>query len=245
MKILIVDDERLARQQLERLLGDIGPPYEMVGEATNGAVAIEQCARKDVDLVLMDIRMPVMDGLEAAARLMAQDPPPAVIFTTAYDEHALTAFERNAVDYLLKPVRKERLKSALDRARSLTRPQLQALDAFKELSDVYVYANFRGGVLRIPVTEVYFFHAEQKYVVARHQGGETLLEDSLKSLEQLVGNEFLRIHRNALVAKSYLSGLEKRPDGRCWVQFNDIEDRLEVSRRHLPGVRRWLKGGGE
>ncbi len=243
MRILIVDDEQLARGRLEQLLQEIGPPYESVGQAGSGEEAVRLCSSLEVDLVLMDIRMPGMDGLEATARLMGLTPAPAVIFVTAYEEHALEAFDRNAVDYLLKPVRRERLQAALSRAQSLSRAQLQVLDELNESAETYVYSNFRGGVLRISVDEIYFFHAEQKYVVARHPGGEALLEESLKSLEQQAGSGFLRIHRNALVSKKYLSALEKRSDGHFQVCFRDIEDRLEVSRRHLPEVRRWLKGG--
>jgi two-component system response regulator AlgR len=187
--------------------------------------------------------MPGMSGLETAAQLMALDPAPAVIFTTAYNEHALEAFERNAVDYLLKPVRRERLEVALGRAQALSRVQLQALDDLEENSETYVYSNFRGGVLRISVEDIYFFRAEQKYVMARHLEGEAILEDSLISLEQQMGTGFLRVHRNALVAKRYLNALEKRPDGHFQVCLKDIDDRIEVSRRHLPEVRRWLKSG--
>jgi two-component system response regulator AlgR len=242
MKILIVDDEQLARERLEQLLREIGSPHQVIGQAASGEEAIKLCSSHAADLVLLDIQMPGMNGLEAASHLMAQDPAPAVIFVTAYDEHALEAFDRNAVDYLLKPVRRERLEAALNRAQALTRVQLQALDELQEDPDNYVYSNFRGGVLRIPVKEIYFFRAEQKYVVARHTEGEALLEESLKSLEQQLGEQFLRIHRNALAAKRYLNAMEKRQDGHFQVCFRDIEERLEVSRRHLPEVRRWLKG---
>ncbi len=243
MKILIVDDEQLGRERLVLLVQEIGAPYTVVGQAASGDEAMEMCSSHGIDLVLMDIRMPGMDGLEAAARIMHHDPPPAVVFVTAYEEHALEAFDKNAVDYLLKPVRRERLEVALGRAQALSRAQIQALDQMKGEGIDYVYSNYRGGVLRIPIEEIYFFHAEQKYVVARHQGGEALLEESLKSLEQQVGARFLRIHRNALAATGFISGLEKRPDGHFQVYFRDIDDRLEVSRRHLPEVRRWLKGG--
>jgi two-component system response regulator AlgR len=242
MKILIVDDEQLARERLEQLLNEIGSPYEVADQAASGEEAVKLCSSLEIDLVLLDIRMPGMDGLEAAVHLMEQEPAPAVIFVTAYDEHALEAFDRNAVDYLLKPVRRERLEEALNRAQALSRVQLQALDEIQGDADSYVYSNFRGGVQRIPVQEVYYFRAEQKYVVVKHPGGEALLEESLKSLEQQLGGRFLRIHRNALVAKRYLNAMEKRPDGHFQVCFRDIDDRLEVSRRHLPEVRRWLKG---
>ncbi|MCP3672042.1 MAG: response regulator transcription factor [Gammaproteobacteria bacterium] len=243
MKILIVDDEQLGRERLMQLVEKIGSPYTVVAQAASGAEAVEMCTALEIDLVLMDIRMPGINGLEAAARIMRNDPPPAVIFVTAYEEHALEAFDRNAVDYLLKPVRKERLELALGRAQALSRVQIQALDELKGNTTAYVYSSFRGGVLRIPADEVYFFRAEQKYVIARHRDGEALLEESLKTLEQQMGESFLRIHRNALAAKGWLSGLEKRPDGHFQVYFRDIDDRLEVSRRHLPEVRRWLKGG--
>ncbi len=243
MKILIVDDEQLGRERLAQLVEEIGAPYAVIGQAASGAEAVEMCSALEIDLVLMDIRMPGVDGLEAAARIMCNDPPPAVIFVTAYEEHALEAFDRNAVDYLLKPVRRGRLELALGRAQALSRVQIQALDGLQGDATAYVYSSFRGGVLRIPVDEIYFFRAEQKYVIARHRDGEALLEESLKTLEQQMGDSFLRIHRNALAAKSRLSGLEKRPDGHFQVYFRDIDDRLEVSRRHLPEVRRWLKGG--
>ncbi len=242
MRILIVDDEQLARERLARLLDGIGAPYEIAGQASSGEEAIELCSSLEVDLVLLDIRMPGIDGLETAAQLMAHDPAPAVIFVTAYEEHALEAFDKSAVDYLLKPVRQERLEAALNKAQALSRAQLQALDELQGNTETFVYSNFRGGVLRIPVEEIYFFRAEQKYVVAKHLGGESLLEDSLKSLEQQMGNCFLRIHRNALVAKKYLNALEKRSDGHFQVCLRETEDRLEVSRRHLTEVRRWLKG---
>lgn len=243
MNILIVDDEKLGRHLLAQLLEELGPPYTCVAQAASGEEALERCATMAVDLVLMDIRMPGMGGLEAAARLARHDPPPAVVFVTAYEEHALEAFDRNAVDYLLKPVRRERLEAALTRAQALSRVQLQTLDELQGGSSSYVYSNYRGGVLRIPVNEIYFFRAEQKYVMARHPGGEALLEESLKTLEQQIGDGFLRIHRNALAAKQYLTGLERRPDGHCQICFKGIDDRLEVSRRHLPDIRRWLKSG--
>ncbi len=244
MKVLIVDDEALARAHLQRLLEEIGAPYELAGTAANGAQAVEACASTPVDLVLMDIQMPGIDGLEAAVRMTQRETPPAIVFTTAYDEYVLRAFEIHALDYLLKPVRRERLEKALGRARKLTRPQLQQLDALQGRSPEpeFVYAHSRGGERRILLEEILFFRAEQKYVVVRHQEGESLLEESLKSLEQRFGRQFLRIHRNALVAKGSFAGLRKGGDGRFLVQLAGTEECLEISRRHLPEVRRWLKG---
>jgi two-component system response regulator AlgR len=242
MKILIVDDEAPARAQLRSLLGEIGQPYQVAGEAVSGKEALAACDELGVDLVLLDIRMPGMDGLTAAARLTECEQPPAVIFTTAYDEHALAAFEKNAIDYLLKPVRKQRLEQALAKAVSLTRPQLQVLQGLQDEEEAAISATFRGGLQRIPLSDIYYFRAEQKYVVARHVEGEALLEESLKSLEQQFGERFLRIHRNALVAKSQLAGLRKESDGRTLIVLKDLEEQLDVSRRHLAAVRRFIKG---
>jgi two-component system response regulator AlgR len=242
MKILIVDDEMPARAHLRSLLEEIGPPYQVAGEAASGEEALAACHGMPVDLVLLDIRMPGMDGLTAAARLAEGEQPPAVIFTTAFDEHALAAFERNAIDYLLKPVRRRRLEQALDKAVSLTRPQLQVLQGLQNEEEAAISATFRGGLQRIPLSEIYYFRAEQKYVVARHAAGEALLEESLKSLEKQFGERFLRIHRNALVAKSQLAGLRKEDDGRTLIVLKDLEEQLDVSRRHLAEVRRFLRG---
>jgi two-component system response regulator AlgR len=242
MNILIVDDEAPARARLRSLVEELDGDWRVAGEAATGRDALRRCAELAVDVVLLDIRMPDMDGLEAAAALARQETPPAVIFTTAYGEHALAAFEEQAADYLLKPVRAERLARALERVSSFTRAQVQVLTQ-RAREEGYVCANFRGGLQRVPVEEVLYFRAEQKYVTARYGQGELLLEDSLKSLEQRFGDRFLRIHRNALVAHRCLAGLERDADGRCFVCMRDSDERLEVSRRHLPLVRRWLRDG--
>jgi len=241
MNILIVDDEALARSRLRRLVEELEGDWQVVGEARNGREALEQCRIEDVDVVLLDIRMPVMDGLQAAAELAREETPSAVIFVTAYGEHALEAFEEQAVDYLLKPVRADRLRKALERVRGLTRPQLQALAEQFGGEAEYVCAHLRGGIQRLAVDQVLYFRADQKYVTACHHEGELLLEDSLKSLEERFGDRFLRIHRNALVAERHLVGLEKDPEGRAFVRMKGTDDLLEVSRRHLPQVRRWLR----
>ncbi len=242
MKILIVDDEAPARAHLRRLVEEIGPPAEVAGEAADGKEALAFCANNEVDVLLLDIRMPGKDGLAVAAKLAEGETPPAVIFTTAYDEHALQAFDRDAIDYLLKPVRRKRLEKALGRVAALTRPQLQALQKLRgEEGPEYIAVSYRGGLQRIAVTDILFFRAEQKYVVARHIEGEALLEESLKSLEERFGGRFLRIHRNALVSREQVTGLVKEPDGRCLITLAGLDERLEVSRRHLPEVRRFLK----
>ena len=246
MRLLIVDDEAPARQWMRHLVEDLGPPFEISGEAATGAQAVELCKADPVDVVLMDISMPGLDGLEAAGMLARFECPPAVIFTTAYEEHALQAFDRHAVDYLLKPVRLERLRRALDRARTLSRAHLRALEELRLQSDSqrkHLCSHFRGDLQRIPVDEVIYFRADTKYVVARHLRGEVLLEESLKSLEREFADRFLRVHRSALVSREYLMGVEKCLGGSGCARLRGCTDRIEISRRHLPAVRRWLKQG--
>jgi two-component system response regulator AlgR len=242
MKILVVDDELLARQRLASLIDELGPPYELAAEAANGQQALEQCRRHNADLVLMDIRMPGMDGLEAARRLAEGEHPPAVIFTTAYEEHALEAFDSSAQDYLLKPVRRERLLAALQRSQRLTRSQLSAVSEAPEPMP-HLSASYRGGVKTLPLDQVIYLRAEAKYVVARHAEGELLLEESLKSLQERYVAWFQRIHRNALVSRQYLVGLEKDAAGNARAVLRDCDETLEISRRHLAEVRRLLRGG--
>lgn len=254
MNILIVDDEGLARERLTRLVQELGPPYRVVGEARSGEQTLTLCSELDVDLVLLDIRMPGMDGMEAAARLVTAENPPAVIFTTAYEQHALEAFEHSAVGYLLKPIRRSQLAAALERARVPTRPQLETLGRLKEAASgdvaaedtsprTHVCAVYRGALRSIPIEEIRYFRAEEKYVLARYGDGELLLEESLRSLEQDFGARMLRIHRNALVAKAYLTGLERDLEGRYRVLLRGTDESLEVSRRHLPALRSWFRDG--
>ena len=240
--MLIADDEAPARERLRRLLVEIGPPWRLVAEAADGTDALAVCGAQAIDVALLDIRMPRVDGLACARALQGLATPPAVIFVTAYDEHALAAFDAHAVDYLLKPIRRDRLEAALARARSLTRAQLTALDLARQEPE-YLVTTYRGGVARIAVDEVLFLRADQKYVVARHAGGEALLEESLRSLEERFGERFVRIHRNALVARAAVVGLEKDATGGCHVRLRGIPDRLEVSRRHLPEIRAWVREG--
>ncbi len=241
MRILVVDDEALARDRLTALLVEMGDPYEVVGHAANGDEALQLFAQQGVDLVLMDIRMPGTDGLQAARELARSETPPAVIFTTAYEEHALQAFEVQAMDYLLKPVRRARLQQALTRARRLTLAQLQALSALSDRLIPQLSVMYRGGVRRLPLDQVLYLRAESKYVTARHSSGELLLEESLKTLESRYADWFLRIHRNALVARDALVGLERGVDGSMHVRLAGCDELLEVSRRHQTEIRRWLK----
>ena len=245
MNILIVDDEPLARTRLSRMLAEMDG-VEVVGEAGCGREAIAQTDALNPDIVLLDIRMPEMNGLETAMHLSRLERPPAVIFTTAYHEHALDAFEASAVDYLLKPIRRERLAEALGRARRLNRAQLLDLGQAGGGEDTarartHVSASIGGNLQLVPVEEVVYFRAEEKYVVVRHLGGQLLIDDPLKSLEAEFGDRFLRVHRNSLVAMRYVQGLERIPGGRYEIHFRAIEDRVEVSRRLATGVRRRLK----
>lgn len=247
MRILIVDDEAPARQRLRRLLSELAGDYHVAGEAADGLAALEVCEKREVDLVLLDISMPGMDGLEVADRLAELDPPPAVILVTAYTEHALEAFEHRVDDYLVKPVRRQRLQAALDRVRVSTRPQRTALleSANPRGRRSRLSARYRGGLRSVPVAEVIYLQAEQKYVNLRHDSGQLLLDESLKALEEELGELFIRIHRNALVARWAVLGLEKGALGSTLVRLRGCAEGLPVSRRHLPELRRWLRSGSK
>lgn len=242
MNILIADDEPLARARLKRLVEEL-EGYQVLGEASDGKEALLLSSKLNPDLILMDIRMPDMDGLEAALHFSSLENPPAIVFTTAFSEHALAAFDSNAVDYLLKPIRKDRLEQALKKARTINRAQLLELSQNEETSHArtHISAQISGNIQLVPVEEIYYFHAEQKYVTVKHANGEVIIDESLKSLEEEFGDRFVRIHRNALVAKTYLDSLEKRNTGQWVVKLRDVDEKLEVSRRHMTLVRKQIK----
>ena len=242
MKILIVDDESLARQRMRDLLTDLGGT-DIVGEAVNGSEAIEKSVTLKPDLLLMDIRMPVMDGLEAAMHLQGIENPPMIIFTTAYDQHALDAFEVNAVDYLLKPIRMERLDAALQKARPITSKQLKevSLTGDRKSSRSHISVHMRGRITLIPVQDIIYFIADNKYVTVRTASEQHLIEESLVSLEEEFSDRFLRVHRSSLVNTDYLRGMEKNTAGHWRVLMKGIDEKLVVSRRHTPQVRRWVR----
>ena len=242
MKVLVVDDEKLARDRLRELVLELGD-HEVVGEAMNGTEALARTEESSPDVILMDIRMPGMDGLEAAMHLMSLENPPAVIFTTAYDQHALDAFEVSAVDYLLKPIRKERLEKALAKAGKLSLQQLHDFNQGQETPLVrsHMSVHLRGNIRLVPVTDILYFLADSKYVTVRTAKEEHLVEDSLVNLEREFGDSFLRIHRNALVATSYIQGIEKDSGGTWHVVLKDLDRKLAVSRRHTVAVRRWVR----
>ncbi len=242
MKILIVDDEPLARQRLMGILQDLNG-FEACGNASNGKDALRLAQELKPDVVLLDIRMPGMDGIETAHHMNRLSKPPAIIFTTAFSEHALSAFETHAVDYLLKPIKQDRLTEALSAASRLTKPQLDQLKFIDEEPKVrtHICVKTRGSLELVPIEEIRYFMADHKYVTLRTNDHECLIEESLKSLETEFSHIFTRIHRNALVADRYMNGLEKNTDGHCVITINGIDDRLEISRRHLPHVRKKIK----
>ncbi|PZO63132.1 MAG: DNA-binding response regulator [Pseudoxanthomonas suwonensis] len=238
MRVAIVDDEPLARRRLrDLLLARDG--VDVVGEAADGAAGIALCSEHKPDVVLLDIAMPGMDGIDTARQLAALQPAPLVVFCTAYDAHALSAFEAQAIDYLVKPVRAERLATALDRA--------QAMLAGKQAADVqakqrtHLCARMRGNLRLIPIEDVLYLQADEKYVVVHHVRGEDLIEESLKSLEEEFGDRFLRIHRNCLVARNQLTALQRGSDGQMHARLRDGGQLLEVSRRSVTQLRELLK----
>jgi two-component system response regulator AlgR len=232
LRILIVDDEPPARERLRSMLVEAGE-FEVVGEAGNGEQAIDLVDKLVPNVVLLDVRMPGIDGLEVARHLAALPDPPSVIFTTAFDEYALQAFDSEAVAYLLKPIRAEKLRAALAKAARLTRPQLQqvAAAAREPVHRLHIGVRGRDGLRLIPIEEVFYFHADQKYTTVKHQKGEDLIEDSLKTLEEEFSASFVRIHRNALVNTRYLERIARDGSGQHFVHLRGLPDALEVSRR--------------
>jgi two-component system response regulator AlgR len=241
LKILLVDDEPLARSRLRELLGDIAIQFasEVVGEAGNGIAALEFIRQHPVDVVLADIRMPGMDGIELAGHLGAFEQPPAVIFTTAYDNYAVQAFDLNAVDYLLKPVRTQRLLTALMKVAAAPQPDLALLaDIGRKVRGggrTHLSCHERGRLLLVPVAEVLYFKADTKYVTARTVEREYLLDEALTHLEEEFADRFMRLHRAVLVAKSALAGFEKAAgddaEAYGWALLRGVPDKLPVSRR--------------
>lgn len=233
MKILVVDDERPARERLERLVEGAG--HQVCGTAASGREALAACQQFDPDAVLMDIEMPGMDGLEAARHLAKLASPPAVIFCTAYDAYALEAFDAEALDYLLKPVRAERLDQALQRV-SGRRGALP-----DSASRAHLCARMGTRLELIAVDEISVLKAEQKYVVVMHDGGEALLDESLTALESEFPEHFARVHRNALVAVGRIKALTRAADGSTALSVQGVDEPITVSRRNLPAVRALVK----
>lgn len=241
LKILIVDDEPLARERLRTLLSDVAIqlPNEIIGEAGNGMEALALLSEQGVDVVLADIRMPGMDGIELAGHLGACKNPPAVIFTTAYDNYAVQAFDLNAVDYLLKPVRTQRLLTALQKVRGLVPADPALLAGIgRELRGggrSHLSCHERGKLLLVPIGEVLYLKADLKYVTARTQEREFLLDEALTHLEVEFAERFIRLHRAVLVARQALAGFEKAAgddaEAYGWALVRGVAEKLPVSRR--------------
>ncbi len=243
--VLIVDDEPPARARLRQLLEDIGQ-WQVAGEAAHGRQALDLCQRLDPDVVLLDIRMPEMDGIEVARHLTTLERAPAVIFTTAYSDYAIQAFEAQAIGYLVKPVRRERLQRALQQAARLTRRGMDAVAAATPQSGrrTHICVRKAKGLRLVPVSEIICFQADQKYVTLVHVGGEEITDETLKDLESEFADEFIRIHRNTLVAVRYLQRIEADDEGRCLAWLMHREQPLPVSRRLIADVKRRLLGEG-
>lgn len=243
LTVMIVDDEAPARARLRDLLADIAGdlPTTVLCEAANGLAALEALGERTVDLALVDIRMPTMDGIELAGHLARLEPPPAVIFVTAYDGYAVQAFELNAIDYLVKPVRAQRLLTALQKARQHRPPSAESLQALQHGARSHLSCHERGRLLLIPVAEIVYLKADLKYVAARTRDREYLLDESLTHLEKEFGERFIRLHRSVLAARDAITGFEKHASDDGEVQWQallrGISERLPVSRRQWPQVK--------
>ena len=236
LRVFIVDDEAPARNRLRELLGDCSNQLalDVVGEAGNPQEALDKLAATPADVVLMDIRMPEMNGLELARHLQKLESPPVIIFTTAYDEYALQAFELHAIDYLLKPIRLGRLFDALNRARTAVPIQTAVLQELLPEARKQLSIHERGKVHLVPIESVLFLRAEQKYITVRTAQREYLIEESLIALEKEFAAQMVRVHRNCLVAKNAIVGFEKGMDEHdgCWlVKLREVDESLPLSRR--------------
>ncbi|MFC6284522.1 MULTISPECIES: LytR/AlgR family response regulator transcription factor [Polaromonas] len=239
LKVLVVDDEALARSRLRTLLGDCtAPAADVLGEAANAVQAMTALQREVFDLVLLDIHMPGADGVALARSIAAMAKPPAVVFVTAHAEHAVQAFEVDAVDYLTKPVRLERLQQALQKVERAAHAGQRPKD---DLPEEILIIQDRGRTERVPLAEVLYLKAELKYITVRTRTRSYILDGSLSELEEKYVAQFMRIHRNALIARRAVRALEKHFDpeeGEGWaVRLNGIDELLAVSRRQLSAVR--------
>jgi two-component system response regulator AlgR len=242
MRIFIADDEALARERLKALLEDMAAELQtsVVGEAKNGLEALEALPASGADVVLLDIQMPGMGGLELARHLAGLERAPAVVFVTAHDRHAVEAFELNALDYLLKPVRAERLAAALRKAAASGPTGREQLARAAHAPREYLSVVERSRIVLVPVRDILFLRAEQKYVTVRTREREHLVEESLVALEKEFSEPFVRIHRNCLVARAAIRGFERASgsDEAHWqVVVDGLAERLPVSRRQWPLVR--------
>ena len=252
LSVMIVDDEAPARARLRDLLADVAldVPNAVLAEAANGVQALEALEQRSVDVMLVDIRMPKMDGIELARHVAQLDKPPTIIFVTAYDSYAVQAFELNAIDYLVKPVRAQRLSTALQKVRlkdPLPDRQVlpQVLSQLQQGARTHLSCHERGRLLLIPITDILYLKADLKYVTARTLSREYLLDESLTHLEQEFSERFIRLHRSVIVAKDVITGFEKNAaedaDTQWQAILRGISEKLPVSRRQWPQVKSYAK----
>ena len=242
MNILIADDEPLARERLKRLIEEIDARYKVISLSTNGLEALEICLQKQPDVALLDIRMPLMNGLQVAAELMNVNSNTHVIFVTAFNEYALDAFDKNALDYLLKPIKKDRLAHALAKVSRMNQP----IDNPQAITNLigprqHLCAHTHHGLKVINTDDIIYFRAEHKYVQAVSHDDSVLLDDSLKALEQEFHATFIRIHRNALVNISSISSVQKSSSGQLHLHLLGTDTTLIISRRHHAKLNKHLR----
>ncbi|MGO1400082.1 MAG: LytR/AlgR family response regulator transcription factor [Moraxellaceae bacterium] len=239
MRIVVCDDEPLSRERLVRIVQQSG--HEVVVQAMTGQEAIVAVKDQQPDIILLDIRMPEMDGVRCAQELNKLEHPPAIIFVTAYDHYAIAALKANAIGYLLKPANKDELLEALSKAKKLNAAQLNEIRKLEESTAQpvreHIAARTHRGVELVKLTDIYYFTADQKYVKVRHKDGIILIDETLKELEQEFGDRLFRVHRNAIINLSFLDYLEVLEAGQYQVRFKGIDETLAVSRRHLPMLR--------
>ena len=239
MKVLIVDDEKPGRERLRRLMGEINPEAELV-EAADGKAALNDMRRQPADIVLLDIRLPGMDGLEIAEHLCQWRPAPAVIFTTAFEQHALRAFNTHAIAYLLKPIARDKLADALQQAGSINRAQLNSLRQDAGTKRSHISGRCGDALLLVPIEDIRYFKTKEKYVEAAWPDGTLLIDESLAALAQEFSDQFVRAHRNALIAHRHVCALEKTVTG--WsVRFTGMDGSIPVSRRLVSDLRTQLR----
>ena len=227
MRALVVDDEAPARERLKALLRELDQ-VQVVGEARDALEALQQIDALAPDLLYLDVRMPAMSGLELARHLARLEEPPAIIFTTAHGEHAMEAFEAEAVGYLLKPIRKEKLATATERAQRLSARQLEAMAT---PARTHLAVRTRTGLRMLRVEDVICLLAQDKYTAVRHTAGEDLIEDSLRTLENELGARFVRVHRGALVNRDFIESIERVADGTHQIRLRGVTETVPVSRR--------------
>lgn len=240
MDVIIVDDEPLARKRLYNMVTKCG--YIVVAEAANGIEAIDAISAHDPEIVLLDIEMPGETGLEVAKKIAELEAPPAIIFTTAYDQYALEAFDTSAGSYLLKPVQQAQLEAALNKAKNITKLQLEFLKEEQTSSQrQHITSKGHRGIELIALEDIRYFMADQKYVMVISVNGKILIDETLKELEEEFSRQFIRVHRNSLVSIKHILGLERDRQGHYSLRIANTEDTPIVSRRYASKIKSLLK----